>query len=167
MPRVVVCGLYPKQILAYLNFKKDCELRKAAPSELKETPVLVKCAGSTYAFIVGFVDKVVRGKPAELWKKYSKTFKFGIDKATFDEYFAEAKQGVIIHFSEIKLLHPPLKGVPASQTFRYLIIPDRDWNLYPLTDEKVRKKLIELTLSIQKELKEKYRGRSSILKKIV
>ncbi|HIE15017.1 TPA: hypothetical protein EYP70_07075 [Candidatus Bathyarchaeota archaeon] len=173
MPKVIICGVYPRQILAYLEGEKDCELRKAAPNpkeklgkRIEEVPLLIKTAGSPYGYIVGEVDEVIKGRPSEIWERYSQKFKFGIEKEIYDEYFSGAKQATVIHFAQVKLIYPPLEGINSSQTFRYGNIPEQKWNLHPLSNETVRERLVELTKKIQKELREKYRHNKVMLNKI-
>jgi len=156
---ILFCGVDHDQIISYLEGSKDTEIRKTKPNtekrlgkKLIDVPILIKVMGANFGYLIGHTDEIIEKKnPKELWELNGK-YKFGVSKTRFFEYFLLYKGKVkLIHFKKIDMIYPPITSFPSYQTWAYINLPE-DTKTYPLSNDKIREKLLTKTREIKKQL---------------
>lgn len=164
MAEYILTSVEPSQVEMYLKGEKDTEVRKSAPNpkarlgkEITEVPFIIKTKGSNSGYIRAEVSQVIRSEDTdELWDENKEKVKFGISKSRYDDYYSKRNnsEAVLIVFENVQIINPPVKGLPGTQTYRYVDIDEEEYEFESL-DSSHTQELIEKTEEIQRKLEEK------------
>lgn len=126
--QILLISVKPKYAEKILNGEKTVELRKSAPTRIKEGGYILIYVTSPVKQILGIcqIGRIMKDTPSELWKKVK--FNAGVTKSEFNDYFADYKNGYGLILNNVNNLEPidldylksSISGFNPPQTYRYI-----------------------------------------------
>jgi len=126
--QILLISVKPQYAKKILNGEKTIELRKTAPSKIKNGTILLIYVTSPIKQLWGYcqIENIIKDTPLELWNKVEKDA--CITKNDFFEYFKNYENGYGIVIKNIKNIKPielqnlklNLSGFYPPQTYCYI-----------------------------------------------
>lgn len=123
--KMLLMSIKPAYIKKILNGEKTVELRRSRP-KLSQGDLIVFYASAPQKAIrcAATVGSIVEGTPADVW--ISNVGKIGIDKRTYDEYFAGSKKAFGIVLDAVWAYANPI-GLEAMRTLFVDFMPPQSF----------------------------------------
>ena len=126
--RLLFLSVKPVFAEAILSGTKTIELRRSRPRISVPTDALIYASSPTMA-LVGecVVDDITEWQLTDLWRSLGP--QTGVDRITFDRYFAGAEHAVALHLTHVRRLansvplediRDRVEGFEPPQSFRYV-----------------------------------------------
>jgi predicted transcriptional regulator len=128
MSKFLFISVKPDYAFKIINGQKTIELRKNRPN-VKNGDYVIIYATVPIKTVIGFgkIDRIIDTTPSKMWEDNS--IKLGIDKGSFDKYYADFNRSIGIEISsickfkigfslsKIKKLNPTFS---PPQTYKYI-----------------------------------------------
>jgi predicted transcriptional regulator/DNA-binding XRE family transcriptional regulator len=117
--RDVVFSIKPQYSEKIINGSKTVELRRRFPTNVPAGTIALIYSTSPTRAVTGIaeIDSVLKGKPSQIWRKYSK--EACIEKPDFDAYFAGAETGFVIKLTNARAFRRPFELAEMRERFNF------------------------------------------------
>lgn len=124
MKRSILISIHPQHVERILDGSKTFEYRRLIPKDPISHIVIYATAPIKQVVAVASVDRILEGKPSEIWKKTKS--KGGIKECFFESYFKDRSKAYALSIGDLKTLSSPVdladicSNLKPPQSFLYL-----------------------------------------------